>query len=95
MGLLASDAVDRTRSMNCDTCMGDGIRSERLGIIPRSGIWARAVPKDSAPREPHMSSGLGMVNCDCSMVEPWLFAKRGIVRLAARGHKKASVRDVD
>ena len=25
--------------------MGDGIRSERLGIIPRSGIWARAVPK--------------------------------------------------
>ena len=25
--------------------MGDGIRSERHGIIPRSGIWARAVPK--------------------------------------------------
>ena len=52
MCLLASDAVDRTRSMNCDTCMVDGIRSERHGNIPQSGTWARAVPKDTAPREP-------------------------------------------
>ena len=41
----------------------------RVGIIPRSGIWARAVPKDSAPREPHMRSGLWLENHGWRMVE--------------------------
>ena len=61
VGLLASDAVDRTRSMDCDTCMVDGIRSERLGNIPQRGIWARAVPKDTAPQEPRPKINLSMV----------------------------------
>ena len=54
--LLASDAVARMCSMNCDARMGDGIRSERLGNIPQRGIWARAVPKGT-PRKSRISRG--------------------------------------
>ena len=46
---LASDAVARMCGPNCEIYMGDGIRSERLGNIPQSGTWARAVPQN-APR---------------------------------------------
>ena len=47
---LASDAVARMCGPNCEIYMGDGIRSERLGNIPQSGTWARAVPKTHTAR---------------------------------------------
>ena len=60
---LASDAVARMCGLNCDIHMGDGIRSERLGNIPQSGTWARAVsknaPRTSRQRYPRITAGGG------------------------------------
>ena len=60
---LASDAVARMCGPNCEIYMGDGIRSERLGNIPQSGTWARAVPKN-APRSSRLCYFLPPLNAE-------------------------------